>query len=176
MNGIKGKKMSNTIEVLDLKQLRNALGNFATGVTVMTAQSASGDKVGVTANSFNSLSMEPPLILWSLDKRSASYKVFSESDYFAVNILSSDQVELSNHFATKQMDKFASVNFDEGLGKSPLLIGCAASFECKVHKMIEAGDHWLIIGEVQQFNDVGNAPLCFHKGKYANVQPQVEVC
>lgn len=94
-----------------LKRIRNALGNFATGVTVITAQNAEGDKVGVTANSFSSLSMDPPLILVSLDKRAGSYGFFSSAEYYAVNVLSADQMATSNHFATKQVDKFAELNY-----------------------------------------------------------------
>ena len=160
-----------TSTTLDPRALRNALGSFATGITVITAQSASGEKVGVTANSFNSLSMDPPLILWSLDKRAGSYEIFSQASHFAVNILSADQMETSNHFATKQVDKFANVEYESGLGGAPLLLGCAARFQCSVYQKIDAGDHWLFIGKVEAFDDQNKAALCYHKGGYSMLCP-----
>ncbi len=163
--------MSEQALSIDPKLLRNALGNFATGITVITAQSTSGQKVGVTANSFNSLSMDPPLILWSLDKRAGSYAIFSEADYFAVNVLSSDQMDKSNNFASKQEDKFSDVDYEEGLGGAPLLFGCAARFQCKVYQKIDAGDHWLFIGEVEKFDEQAKPPLCYHKGGYSILYP-----
>ena len=98
-----------TEQALDPKAFRRALGNFATGVTIMTAQNAQGERVGVTANSFNSVSLDPALILWSIDKNSSSYRIFAEATHFAVNILSAAQIELSNKFARRAEDKFAGV-------------------------------------------------------------------
>lgn len=156
---------------LDARALRNALGNFATGITVITAQSNTGEKVGVTANSFNSLSMDPPLILWSLDKRAGSYNVFSQTSHFAVNILAADQMATSNHFATKQVDKFASIDYEIGLGNAPLLKGCSARFQCSVYQKIDAGDHWLFIGKVEAFDEESKSGLCYHKGGYSMLVP-----
>src|SRR5690606_4337648 len=101
--------MENVQPILDPRQLRRALGNFAWGVTIVTACDADGRKVGVTANSFNSVSLDPPLILWSLDKRSSAWNVFQQAEHFAVNILASNQIELSNHFARPQEDKFSVI-------------------------------------------------------------------
>ncbi|HAK32377.1 MAG TPA: flavin oxidoreductase, partial [Acinetobacter radioresistens] len=115
-----------TASVIDTKAFRRALGNFATGVTVMTAQNSQGEKVGVTANSFNSVSLDPALILWSIDKNSSSYRIFSQASHFAVNILSAAQIEFSNNFARRAEDRFAGVDFDMGAGKAPLLKNCSA--------------------------------------------------
>lgn len=100
--------------LFDPRAFRRALGNFATGVTVVTAATASGRKVGVTANSFNSVSLDPPLVLWSIDKRSNSHEVFEEASHFAVNVLAADQVHLSNNFARPREDRFALIEYEPG--------------------------------------------------------------
>ena len=155
----------------DSKAFRRALGNFATGVTIMTAQNAQGEKVGVTANSFNSVSLDPPLILWSIDKRSSSFAVFEQATHFAVNILSADQIELSNKFARSKDDKYANVDFELGAGNTPLLKECSAVFECERFNIIEGGDHWIILGRVVNFQDNGRSPLLYHQGAYSSVLP-----
>lgn len=155
----------------DSKSFRRALGNFATGVTIMTAQNANGDKVGVTANSFNSVSLDPPLILWSIDKRSSSYDVFAEASHFAVNVLAADQIDLSNKFARSKDDKYANVDFELGAGQAPVLKECSAVFECERYNIIEGGDHWIIIGRVVNFQDNGRSPLLYHQGAYSSVLP-----
>lgn len=155
----------------DPKAFRRALGNFATGITVITATAPGGKKVGVTANSFNSVSLEPPLILWSIDKRSGSFKVFEQASHFAVNILAADQIDLSNHFARPSEDKFAGIDHDLGAGDAAILRDCAAVFQCEKYDIIEGGDHWILIGKVVSFEDVGRAPLLYHQGSYAAVIP-----
>ena len=159
----------------DSKAFRRALGNFATGVTIMTAQNAQGEKVGVTANSFNSVSLDPPLILWSIDKRSSSYAVFAEATHFAVNILSADQIDLSNKFARSKDDKYANVDFDLGAGNVPVLQECSAVFECERYDILEGGDHWIILGRVVNFQDNGRSPLLYHQGAYSSVLPHPSV-
>lgn len=163
--------MSNADTLLDPRQFRRALGNFACGVTIVTACDAAGNKVGVTANSFNSVSLDPPLILWSLDKRSSTWDTFREASHFAVNILASSQIELSNHFARPQEDKFADIEFLQGLGGAPVFQGCAGNFQCATFQQIDAGDHWLIIGRVEKFEDFSQPPLVYHQGGYAMVLP-----
>lgn len=163
--------MENVPTVLDPRQFRRALGNFACGVTIVTACDASGRKAGVTANSFNSVSLDPPLILWSLDKRSSAWEIFQQASHFAVNILASNQIELSNHFARPQEDKFASVDHLTGLGGAPLFPGCAGNFQCSHYQHIDAGDHWLVIGRVEHFEDFSQPPLVYHQGGYAMVLP-----
>lgn len=165
-NSITGSKNDSAF---DARAFRRALGNFATGVTIVTAQGNDGTKVGVTASSFNSLSMEPPLILWSCIKESMSSEVFKSVSHFAVNILASDQVQLSNHFARQQEDKFADVEWHEAAGGAPLLPGCAGRLQCETHEVLDGGDHWLFIGKVIAFDDFGRAPLCFHQGSYSVV-------
>lgn len=155
----------------DAKAFRRALGNFATGVTIMTAQNAQGDTVGVTANSFNSVSLDPALILWSIDKRSSSYAVFEQATHFAVNVLSAEQIELSNQFARSQQDKYANVDFVLGAGNAPILNACAAVFECERYDILEGGDHWIILGRVVNFQDHGRSPLLYHQGAYSSVLP-----
>ena len=121
----------------DSRAFRRALGNFATGVTVVTAAAPGGRTVGVTANSFNSVSLEPPLILWSLDKRSSSLAVFEAASHFAVNILAADQIELSNNFAKPREDRFAGIEHRAGEGGAPLLADCAACFQCERHQLCD---------------------------------------
>lgn len=156
---------------LDPKAFRRALGNFATGVTVITAQDQNGNRVGVTANSFNSVSLDPALILWSIDKRSRSQDVFLNASHFTVNILSVDQIHVSNNFARPVEDKFAGMNYTEGAGGSSILQDCAAHFECELYQTIDAGDHIILIGKVVSFSDNGKAPLLYHQGAYSAVLP-----
>lgn len=163
--------MSNQVTAFDSKAFRRALGNFATGVTVVTARTADGTQTGVTANSFNSVSLDPALILWSIDKRSGSCKVFEEATHFAVNILAADQIELSNHFARPGEDKFAGIEHSAGLGGAPLLPHTAACFQCEAYQTVDGGDHWILIGKVVAFEDTGRAPLVYHQGSYAVVMP-----
>ncbi|MBP6345706.1 p-hydroxyphenylacetate 3-hydroxylase reductase component [Neisseriaceae bacterium CLB008] len=155
----------------DSKSFRRALGNFATGVTVVTAQDSDGNKVGVTANSFNSVSLEPALVLWCIDKRSSSQAVFDRASHFAVNILAGDQIALSNNFARPKDDKFADISHQEGAGGCLLLDDCAAHFECELYQQIDAGDHVILIGKVVAFSDFGRAPLLYHQGAYSAVLP-----
>lgn len=163
------KQMDNV--KIDPLQFRRALGNFATGVTIVTAQNQQGEKVGVTANSFNSVSLDPPLILWSIDKKSSSFPVFEQATHFAVNILSGSQIDLSNKFARRNIDKFEGTSFQHGAGLTPVLENCSAVFECERHQVIEGGDHWIIIGKVVNFHDQGRSPLLYHQGAYSSVIP-----
>lgn len=156
---------------VDPLQFRRALGNFATGVTIVTAQNAQGEKVGVTANSFNSVSLDPPLILWSIDKKSSSFPVFEQATHFAVNILSGSQIDLSNKFSRRNIDKFLDTQFRHGAGLTPILDNCSAIFECERHQIIEGGDHWIMIGKVVNFHDEGRSPLLYHQGAYSSVIP-----
>lgn len=155
------------IRAVEPREFRNALGHFATGVTVITARAPDGELVGVTANSFNSVSLDPPMVLWSLSRASRGLAYFTAAEYFCVNVLAADQVSLSNHFASKQEDKFADLEFEPGLGGSPLLPGCAARFQCKNAFTYEGGDHLIFVGEVAAFDETGKPGLVYHQGKYA---------
>lgn len=140
---------------------------FATGVTIVTARAANGRLVGLTANSFNSVSLHPPLVLWSLSRAAGSLAVFSAGSHYAINILAKDQRELAQRFATKDADRWAGVAFEEGVGGAPLLAGVAATFECFNRSRYEEGDHVIFIGEVERCAYREDAsPLLFHGGKY----------
>ena len=154
----------------DPRAFRAALGCFATGITVITAQ-AGGRRVGVTANSFNSLSLDPPLILWSLVKTSASYPVFEAASHFAVNILAHDQIALCRAFAARGGDKFAGLALREGQGGCLLLPGTCASIECAREAVLDGGDHWLLLGRVTGFAQTDADPLLYHRGAYSLAQP-----
>ncbi len=166
---------SQVADQVDPKALRNALGNFATGVTVITACTPDGDKAGVTANSFNSVSLEPPLVLWSIMKTSSSVAIFENASHFAVNVLAADQINLSNHFARPSDDKFATIDYEQGAGNSPLLPECSARFQCEYSERVDGGDHWILIGKVVAFDDIGRAPLLYHGGAYSAVIPHAGV-
>ncbi|HEV8256427.1 MAG TPA: flavin reductase family protein [Casimicrobiaceae bacterium] len=147
------------------RQFRDALAQFATGVTIITARAQHGF-VGFTANSFNSVSLEPPLIIWSLARRSRSLAILEGAAQYAVNVLAHDQIELARRFSRPHTDRFAGVPFRLGQADAPLIEGCAAWLECRHHALHPAGDHMLFIGEV-----VGSAhrrltPLVWHGGRY----------
>lgn len=152
----------------DVRDFRSALGHFPTGVTVITTLDKNGEPIGCTASSFNSVSMDPPLLLWSVDKNAYSAKIFEQAEYFAINVLSENQVPTSNRFAGRGEDKFKDVSYTAGLGGIPLLEGCGAQFECKTWNVYEGGDHLIIVGEVMNYshND-SKTPLVFSRGSYA---------
>lgn len=167
--------MSSQETLFDSRAFRRALGNFATGVTIVTATAPDGTRAGVTANSFNSVSLEPPLILWSLDKRSSSLEVFQQARHFAVNILAADQIDLSNQFARPRDDKFAGIDVEMGIGGAPLFPDCAARFQCELHQQVDGGDHIILIGRVLAFDDLGRSPLLYHQGAYSMVLPHTRM-
>ncbi len=166
--------MANEMAVIDTKDFRNALGQFATGVTVITTKDPEGRLVGVTASSFNSVSLDPPLVLWSLDKSSASLNAFAEHGYFAVHVLAAGQEELSNNFARRGGDKFACVDCLEGIGGVPMLPECAACFQCQLTYQYEGGDHVILVGEVLKYDSFDRRPLIFHSGRYGRAKPCVD--
>lgn len=147
---------------------RKALGSFATGVTIITTRDAAGASVGLTVNSFNSVSLNPPLVLWSLAENSNSLRTFRAASHWAVHVLSSDQEALSGRFARRGEDKFAGVEVEPGLGDVPLLRGCSARFQCRTAFQYDGGDHVIFVGEVLAFDRVDVAPLVFHAGGYAH--------
>ncbi len=154
------------------REFRLALGMFATGVTIVTARTAEGHVIGLTANSFNSVSLTPPLVLWSLAQAAASLAVFSAGSHYAINVLASDQKALAERFASRGADRWSGVNFDEGAGGAPLLHGAAATFECFNRSRYEEGDHVIFVGEVERCTHRhGAAPLLFHGGRYYTEHP-----
>jgi 3-hydroxy-9,10-secoandrosta-1,3,5(10)-triene-9,17-dione monooxygenase reductase component len=154
---------------IDARQFRQALGNFTTGVTIVTTRDDDTHDIGLTANSFNSVSLDPPMVLWSLAKSSLSLHAFVQAEYFAVHILSAQQQTLSERFAKRGVDKFAGLEIGRGVGGIPLLEGCAARFECRTAFRHEGGDHEIFVGEVLHFDQFDCAPLVFHSGRYALV-------
>lgn len=155
-------------ETFDPTAFRQALGSFATGVTIITTRSDEGEPVGLTVNSFNSVSMNPPMVLWSLDNNANSLPIFRENKRWAVHVLSTDQDELSTRFAKRGEDKFADLDVEEGIGGTPLLRGCSARFQCETAFEYEGGDHVIFVGKVQDFDKSDMAPLVFHGGRYAH--------
>jgi 3-hydroxy-9,10-secoandrosta-1,3,5(10)-triene-9,17-dione monooxygenase reductase component len=151
----------------DARAFRNALGAFATGVTVVTTRNATGEPVGVTASSFNSVSLQPPLVLWSLARDSQSFAAFSEASHWAVHVLAADQEALSRRFAARGTDKFAQLELGSGSGGVPLLQGCKACFQCRTTFQYDGGDHVIFVGEVLTFDLSDTPPLVFHGGRYA---------
>ncbi|PXY18813.1 flavin reductase family protein [Prauserella muralis] len=147
----------------DPRRYRRSLGCFPTGITVMTAAHG-GTRVGVTANSFASVSLEPPLVLWALRADSPSLPVFRHAGHFTVNVLAWHQEDLSRRFATPADDKFAGLNVTEGWGGAPLLDGCAARFETRLAHQFTSGDHVLLVGEVLRYNNFHREPLVFVRG------------
>jgi flavin reductase (DIM6/NTAB) family NADH-FMN oxidoreductase RutF len=148
------------------RQFRETLAQFATGVTIVTASAAHGAFVGFTANSFNSVSLDPPLVIWSLARRSRSLAVFEGAERYAINVLAHDQVDLARRFSRPHADRFAGVAHRAGRGGAPLIEGCAAWLECRHHALHPAGDHMLFIGEVDDCAHRSVPPLLWHGGRY----------
>jgi len=154
----------------DQRQLRDVLGTFVTGVTVVTTRDAGGTAHGLTVNAFSSVSLDPPLILWSQSAASRSYPAFRDSPRFAINILAHDQIALSQHFATSREDKFQGVPHHHGLGGVPVLEGVAAHLECVQVAAYPGGDHVVYIGRVERIGRSTRQPLAFGQGEYKVVQ------
>lgn len=150
----------------DGRDYRRALGQYPTGVTVATARAADGRPVGMTANSFTSVSLNPPMVLWCPDKNAPSLPDFAAASHFAINILAADQHHLSRQFATPAPDKFARAPVTDGIAGTPLLDGTIARFQCRTVQRIEAGDHMIMLGAVEQYEAPGGEPLVFHSGSY----------
>ena len=151
---------------LDTRSLRDALGEFATGVAVVTARAADGQPVGVTINSFASVSLEPPLVLWSLGLQSPSLAVFEACSHYAVNVLAADQVEWSQRFSQSQDDKLAGIATKVGAGGTPIPPGCSAWYERRSQARDPGGAHIILGGHVENFSRQEKPPLIFHGGQY----------
>jgi 3-hydroxy-9,10-secoandrosta-1,3,5(10)-triene-9,17-dione monooxygenase reductase component len=156
--------------MIDNRQaFRSALGRFVTGVTIVTTRDGDGKAIGLTANSFNSVSLDPPLVLWSLALTSPNLAAFRNGKAWAVHVLAADQEDLSNRFATRGIDKFEGMEVEDGPEGAPLIPGCAARFGCRSTFEYEGGDHAIFVGEVVDFADRDVKPLVFHGGKYGGV-------
>ncbi|MBN8490753.1 MAG: flavin reductase [Burkholderiales bacterium] len=163
--------MEAAVRSFDSRELRQVLGSFFTGVTVVTTVDGHGKPHGLTANSFSSVSLDPPLILWSQSRNAPSHPVFRTAERFAVNILADDQVEVSNRFARGGADKFSGIATRAGEHRMPLIEGCAAHLECRLVNAYPGGDHVVFIGEVERIARHGRPPLLFGGGRYLVAQP-----
>ncbi len=152
-------------------QLRRAMGLFATGVTVVTACAPDGQLQGVTANSFSTVSLDPPLVLWSLARRARSFAQFEAAPHFAVNVLGAEQIALSRHFAAARSDKLAGIAHALGHGGCPVLAGALAHFECTRESVVDGGDHVIFIGRVLRASFREGDPLIFSAGRYRRAVP-----
>lgn len=165
-----------SMPVQDPRKFRNALGQFATGVTVVTALDQDGNGVGMTANSFSSVSLDPMLVLWSVAKSSNAFQVFNRVDRFAIHVLHAGQQQVSNQFASKVPDRFAGIACGEGQGGVPLLKDYSALFQCETEHRYEGGDHIILVGRVVDFDFKPKSPLIFHAGRYADLPQVAEAC
>lgn len=155
----------------DPRDFRSALGCFPTGVCLVTTEGPGGKPEGMTINSFTSVSLDPPMVLWSLARQAASAPIFRDAEFFAVNVLAADDRELSTYFAKQSPDKFAAyaMRFTPGMGGAPVLAGAAAVFECHTRHRNYGGDHIILIGNVERYTHGEQPPLLFHRGKYAGI-------
>ena len=151
---------------IDLAEFRRALSCFATGVAVVTTIDENREPVGMTVSSFNSVSLEPPLVLWSIANDAQSYDSFMNAEYFAVNVLTMEQQHLSSRFATRGIDKFDGLDCREGLHGTPVLPEYAACFECSTEYRYEGGDHKIIVGRVLRLEVREKDPLIVYRGRF----------
>lgn len=156
--------------MIDQNIFRNALGHFATGVCIVTVKPAEGEAIGMTINSFSSVSLEPPLILWSIRNDSDCFQAFSTTDTFGISVLSSQQEDFSSLYAKRGQHDMCPTHYHAGATGAPLLTDALAHFECRVWARYPGGDHQIIVGEVQQLHPpCEGEPLLFHQGRYARI-------
>jgi flavin reductase (DIM6/NTAB) family NADH-FMN oxidoreductase RutF len=151
---------------IDPRDFRNALGSYATGVTIITAAGADRKPYGITCNSFASVSLNPPLVLWSLVLYSSSLGAFENASHFAVSVLGASQQELANRFAKSSDDKFAGVEWRRGLGNAPILADSVANFQCRAANRYYGGDHVIFLGAVEAYSYNRKEPLLFARSGY----------
>ena len=157
---------------LDKRELRDALGCFATGVTIVTSIGPKGELIGITANSFSSVSLNPPLVLFSLDRRAYSLKAFLSTQFFAINVLRSTQGDISTRFAKPLGDKWTGVHYESWETGCPILIDALANFDCKIRYTYDGGDHVIFVGEVLRMAcDMEADPLIYFRGGYRYLRP-----
>lgn len=158
------------------RDFRETLGSFATGVTVVTTLDPNGDMIGLTISSFNSVSLDPPLILWSLSLGSPMLESFRNASHYSVNVLSADQQNLSDRFASRSNEHFTDLPQRSGLGGAPLIEGCCAWFECRNEAHYPGGDHLIFVGHVERFaQGEAGSPLIFHRSRYRQLAPRTEI-
>ncbi|WP_409187853.1 flavin reductase family protein [Bradyrhizobium sp. RDM4] len=159
---------------IDPRDFRNALGTYATGVTIITAAGPDGRPYGLTCNSFASVSLNPPLVLWSLVVYSSSLTVFQNASHFTVNVLGASQQALANKFAKSSDDKFTEVDWTPGLGNAPVLADSVAAFQCRSVNRYYGGDHVIFLGAVEAYTYNAKEPLLFARGAFGRFVPDDE--
>lgn len=159
-----------TQAAIDAQNLRRTLAMFATGITVITGRSASGELAGLTVNSFNSVSLHPALVVWSLSRHVTARPVLEHCEHYAINVLAADQEHMSRHFAGRMADRFAGVDWFAGHNGAPLLPGCCAHFEVRQHSQHAGGDHIVFIGEVERCERFEKPPLVYFDSKYRQLE------
>jgi flavin reductase (DIM6/NTAB) family NADH-FMN oxidoreductase RutF/DNA-binding MarR family transcriptional regulator len=159
---------------LDSRAFRRCLGQYATGVTIVTTMSG-GRLAGVTANSFSSVSLDPPLVLWSISRRSRSFAAFEAAEFCAINILASSQIHLAQRFSGREEDKFAGVDWSAGIGGAPVLKGAVAQLECRRQASHDGGDHLILISRVLRYSTYEAEALLFAQGRYGVVEDYPDV-
>jgi len=148
------------------RDLRNAFSNFATGITVITSLDAEKTPIGITANSFSTVSLEPPMVSWCIGRQSTLFKNFQQAEYFAVNILSSGQRSTSELFSSSHSDKFSQHSWHYDKHKLPLLDGCVCQLVCRTEHRYSGGDHIILVGQVLDIVNNNMPPLIYHGGQY----------
>ena len=151
---------------------KSIMGNYPTGVCVITSTTNEGVPVGLTVNSFASVSLDPTLILWSIDKRVSTYEVFNNMKNFVVHILGSEQASICSLFATKDVDRFSQCKWEMSTNNQPIISDCAAILECQTFQTVDAGDHLIIIGEVTNLQNNEKNPLMYHRRKFGPIPEQ----
>jgi flavin reductase (DIM6/NTAB) family NADH-FMN oxidoreductase RutF len=163
------------MQAINSREFRDALGCYPTGVTVVTTADETGEPRGFTANSFTSVSLDPPLLLVCVAKSAHSHPVFSQAEVFSVNVLNDQQRDVSGLFASKAADKFQKAAWSPSDLKTPSIHGCLASFHCTKTQQIDAGDHTILIGQVHSFSTDAGTPLGYCRGAYVTYQNAAEV-
>ena len=153
----------------DSKQFRESLGAFVTGVTIVTTSTVKNERVGMTVNSFNSVSLDPPLVLWSIGRDSNCFNAFIDSQSFAVHVLTKNQEALSNKFAQTGINKFENIVCNTGLNGIPILPDFSVCFQCTTRNLYDGGDHVIIVGQVESIQNKNQEPLVFYKGSYLTI-------
>ncbi len=161
-----------TASTVDLRRLRQALGSFPTGVCLVTTVGADGKREGMTINSFASVSLTPPLVLWSVRDEARSAEVFIHTRHFVINVLAAQHRDLAMHFARPAVDKFAAheAQFRSGVAGCPVLVDAMAVYECSLYSRHQEGDHTVLIGRVETFDHTDSPPLMFHAGQMGTIQ------
>jgi flavin reductase (DIM6/NTAB) family NADH-FMN oxidoreductase RutF len=148
---------------------KEVMGNYPTGVTVVTTVDENGVPLGLTVNSFASVSLDPLLVLWSIDKRVSTYDIFTKTEKFAVHVLANDQSDICSLFASKGTDRFKNCDWKLSENNLPIIAGAAGVMQCKTFKTIEAGDHTILIGEIVDIQSESKEPLLYHKRKFGKI-------